>query len=109
MAPQELLADFLEEHELAAQLKRHPRTIVRWTGEPDGLPFMKLGYQRLYHVPSVRDWLMARVAVRTPGAVVSITLSIGWPSRENQGSPPGVGSLASFRECSAGRPERLGR
>jgi hypothetical protein len=66
MAQQELLADFVEEHELAAQLRRHPRTIVRWTGEPDGLPFMKLGYQRLYHVPTVRDWLMARVRKPNP-------------------------------------------
>ena len=66
MAPQELLADFVEEHEPCRTMNRHPRTIVRWTGEPDGLPFMKLGYKRLYHVPTVRDWLMARV--RRPNA-----------------------------------------
>jgi hypothetical protein len=61
MAPQELLADFVEEDALADELHRHPRTIIRWTNQPDGLPFIKLGNRRLYHLPSVRDWLLHKL------------------------------------------------
>ena len=28
--------------------------------KPDGLPFLKLGHQRLYHLPTIREWLLSR-------------------------------------------------
>lgn len=66
MAPSELLADFVEEDALAEELHRHPRTIFRWSNQPGGLPFIKLGNRRLYHVPSVRQWLMHKMRKPNP-------------------------------------------
>ena len=66
MAPQELLTDFVDDDILAAELKRHPRTIFRWSNQADGLPYVKLGHQRLYHLPTVREWLLSRVRKPNP-------------------------------------------
>jgi len=37
MALQELLTDFVEDDALVEELDRHPRTIKRWSDQPDGL------------------------------------------------------------------------
>ena len=43
------------------EVKRHPRTVKRWTGEPEGLPYAMLGKTVMIHVPTARDWLFARM------------------------------------------------
>jgi len=57
----EFLVDFVDDAQLARRLKKHPRTIYRWTLEPDGLPYLKLGMQRLYHLPTVDAWLISKI------------------------------------------------
>jgi hypothetical protein len=61
MTSNELLADFVEDDELAAANNRHVRTIHRWSDQPDGLPFLKLGNKRIYHLPTVREWMLRRM------------------------------------------------
>jgi len=51
-----LLTQFARE-----EVKRHPRTVKRWTKEPDGLPYTRVGNQDFLHVPTARDWLFKRM------------------------------------------------
>jgi hypothetical protein len=56
-----LLAKFAEE-----EVKKHPRTVNRWTQEPDGLPYTWMGNQKWLHVPTARDWLFNRMRRPAP-------------------------------------------
>jgi hypothetical protein len=56
-----LLAKFAEE-----EVQKHPRTVDRWTKEPDGLPYTWMGNQKYLHVPTAREWLFNRM--RHPNA-----------------------------------------
>jgi hypothetical protein len=62
----ELLEGFADLDELAKEFKRHPRSVRRWTMEPDGLPFVKVGSQVLIHVATAREWLLARMRSPNP-------------------------------------------
>ena len=62
----DVLKDLVDANQFAADLGRHPRTIFRWTELEDGLPFVKLGKQRLIHVPTARAWIMSRMRHRNP-------------------------------------------
>jgi excisionase family DNA binding protein len=64
----EILEGYLSLPELASQLRVCERTIYRWCDEPDGLPHVKLGAQRLFSVASVRTWLADRERQRNPTA-----------------------------------------
>lgn len=56
-----LLADYLDKPELAREFKVTPRTADRWSARPDDpLPYIQVGRRRLYHRPTVRDWLRRR-------------------------------------------------
>jgi hypothetical protein len=61
-----LLADFVTQAELAAQVDRDTRTIARWTNRPNGLPHVRLGNQPLYHLPTVREWLLSQMCRPNP-------------------------------------------
>jgi hypothetical protein len=63
----EILKDLVDASQFAADLGKHPRTIFRWTELEDGLPFVKLGKQRLIHVPTARAWIMSRMRQSNPG------------------------------------------
>jgi DNA-binding transcriptional MerR regulator len=56
----ELLADFLHEDELAAQLDVKPATLRNWEWRHTGPPVTKIGQARYYRIESVRDWLRSR-------------------------------------------------
>ena len=57
-----LLDDWLELEDFAREeVKRHPRTVRRWTKSPDGLPYAMLGKTPLIHVPTAREWLLGRL------------------------------------------------
>jgi hypothetical protein len=56
-----ILSDFLDLEPFAKQVDRDPRTVRRWMGGPDGLPFTKIGNRVLIHVPSAREWILARM------------------------------------------------
>ena len=62
----DILQDFLPIDVFAKELGKHPRTISRWTNEPDGLPFTKLGRVRLIHLPTARKWLADRMVHPNP-------------------------------------------
>jgi phage terminase Nu1 subunit (DNA packaging protein) len=36
------LADFVDRETIAAMFKVSPRTITRWSGQPDGIPYLSL-------------------------------------------------------------------
>jgi hypothetical protein len=60
------LSDFVTIDELAKDLGRHPRTLIRWTQEPDGLPFTSIGKQKFVHIPAWQAWVMSRMKQRNP-------------------------------------------
>ena len=51
-----VLAGLLTRDQLASQLGRSERTVIRW--EHAGLPVIKLGMTRLYDPTKARDWLL---------------------------------------------------
>ena len=52
-----VLAGLLTRTDLALQLRRSERTVIRW--ERAGMPFIAIGTARLYEPSSVRAWLMS--------------------------------------------------
>jgi hypothetical protein len=54
-----LLDGFLEEPELARELKRHRRTLIRWRQLKIGPPYILLGPQVVYPIAGVKTWLEA--------------------------------------------------
>jgi hypothetical protein len=48
------------------EVKRHPKTVKRWTQQPDGLPFAYLGKTPIIHVPTARDWLLGKLRRPNP-------------------------------------------
>lgn len=57
-----LLDDWLELDDFARdEVGRHPRTVARWTKEPDGLPYSMLGKTKIIHIPTARAWLLGRM------------------------------------------------
>lgn len=61
-----LLEDYIDLDPLAEELERHPRTVIRWTKEPDGLPYTRLGNRTIFHIPTTREWIFKRM--RRPNA-----------------------------------------
>jgi hypothetical protein len=64
--PTDILADYADVPQLAADFDKCERTIIRWMDEPDGLPYVKIGNKRLVHVPSAREWLLSRTKRPNP-------------------------------------------
>ncbi len=62
----DFLTDYAEVDPLAAEVKRHPRTVRRWMQEPDGLPYVRLGNRILIHIPTAREWLLKRMKYPNP-------------------------------------------
>ena len=50
----------------AQQLGKHPRTLMRWTREPNGLPFIRLGQAPYIHLPTLAVWLKGRIQRPNP-------------------------------------------
>jgi hypothetical protein len=61
-----LLEDFSEIAPLAAEFKKHPRTILRWMNAENGLPFVQLGNRKLVHLPRAREWLLNKIRRPNP-------------------------------------------
>ena len=66
MSESNFLADYLDLEPFAAEVDRDPRTVRRWLNKPDGLPYTRIGNRILIHIPSAREWLLARVRLRNP-------------------------------------------
>jgi hypothetical protein len=62
MSTPRLLDDWKYLHDFAHdEVKKHPRTVERWTKGPNGLPYAYLGNQKIIHIPSAREWLFGRM------------------------------------------------
>ena len=61
-----LFEDFIRLEKFAAQFGRGKRTGKRWTKEPDGLPYVRVGNQDFVHVPTGREWLFGRMRKANP-------------------------------------------
>jgi predicted DNA-binding transcriptional regulator AlpA len=55
-----LLADFLEQDEAAAELQVSRRTLDRWRRLGEGPPITKIGRRVYYRRMSLQQWLCAR-------------------------------------------------
>jgi hypothetical protein len=55
-----ILSEFLTKEELAAELRRNPRTLDRWDVLGLGPPRTHVGRQVLYRRASVERWLAAQ-------------------------------------------------
>jgi hypothetical protein len=55
-----ILSEFLTAEELAAELRRNPRTLDRWRRLGEGPPVTKLGRRTIYRRTSVQAWIRAR-------------------------------------------------
>jgi hypothetical protein len=58
--PEPLLSEFLSKEELAAELRRNPRTLDRWAVLGMGPPRTRVGRNVLYRRASVQKWLAAQ-------------------------------------------------
>jgi hypothetical protein len=65
MSKTAVLDDYVEVEPFAKEVKRSPRTILRWMDEPNGLPYSRIGNRRLIHVPTARDWIFGRMRNRS--------------------------------------------
>jgi hypothetical protein len=55
-----ILSEFLTKEELAAELRRNPRTLDRWNVLGMGPPRTHVGRKVLYRRASVEKWLVAQ-------------------------------------------------
>jgi hypothetical protein len=65
MSPR-LLGDYISIDQLAAEIGRHPMTIVRWTRQPHGLPVTYLGKTPLIAISDWQAWLKDRTRRPNP-------------------------------------------
>ena len=61
-----ILSEFLTKEELAAELRRNPRTLDRWDVPGMGPPRTLVGRQILYRRSSLLKWLAAQERRSTP-------------------------------------------
>ena len=61
-----LLAAFLSEHQLAAELGKSSRTIARWRALRVGPPWIRLGERVIYRREAVLRWLVSYEHPRRP-------------------------------------------
>ena len=59
-SPEPILAEFLTKEELAAELRRNPRTLDRWDLLGMGPPRTFMGRKILYRRASIQKWLAAQ-------------------------------------------------
>ena len=60
MSNSEILSEFFTKEELAAELRRNPRTLDRWEVLGMGPPRTHVGRKVLYRRASVQKWLVAQ-------------------------------------------------
>jgi len=65
--PEHILSDFLTREQLAAELRRNPRTLDRWEVLGMGPPRTFVGRKILYRRSSLLRWLAAQERRPVPG------------------------------------------
>jgi hypothetical protein len=66
MSNTDLLADYIDIEAFAAEVDRKPITVWRWTQQPNGLPYTKIGNRRLIHLPTAKAWIFSRMRKPNP-------------------------------------------
>jgi hypothetical protein len=66
MSNSEILSEFFTKEELAAELRRNPRTLDRWELLGMGPPRTHVGRKVLYRRASVQKWLAAQEQAQLP-------------------------------------------
>ena len=56
----DILKDYISQADLAAQLGKSVKTLVRWELDGRGPPVTRIGRDVLYYIPSVQKWLRAQ-------------------------------------------------
>ena len=56
----EILKDYLSREQLAANIGKSVKTLVRWELDGKGPPVTRIGRDVLYSIPSVEKWLQAQ-------------------------------------------------
>jgi hypothetical protein len=56
----EILKDYIPRPQLAADLGKSVKTLVRWENDGIGPPVTRIGRDPLYYKPSVEKWLRAQ-------------------------------------------------
>jgi hypothetical protein len=65
--PRGVLAGYLSEQEMAAELGRSTRTLKRWRDCRIGPPFITIGHEIRYSTEAARAWLAAGGSLRKSG------------------------------------------
>ena len=60
------LEDFQTLDAFADEIGRHPKTPLRWSQQPNGLPLTWLGKTPMVHIPTARQWLLNRMKRPNP-------------------------------------------
>jgi hypothetical protein len=66
MSNTNILEGYAEVALIAADFKKHPRTIHRWMQQENGLPFVKIGRQRLIHIETAKQWIFDQMRQPNP-------------------------------------------
>jgi hypothetical protein len=53
----EILKDYVSREQLAANIGKSTKTLVRWELDGRGPPVTRIGRDVLYYIPSVQKWL----------------------------------------------------
>jgi hypothetical protein len=53
----EILKDYVSREQLAANIGKSVKTLVRWELDGRGPPVTRIGRDVLYYIPSVQKWL----------------------------------------------------
>jgi hypothetical protein len=53
----EILKDYVSREQLAANIGKSTKTLIRWELDGSGPPVTRLGRDVLYYIPSVEKWL----------------------------------------------------
>jgi hypothetical protein len=61
MSNTDVLEGYCSVAQIAEDFKRKPRTIFRWMDQADGLPYAKIGRERLIHIESAKEWMLSRM------------------------------------------------
>jgi hypothetical protein len=66
MSNTKILEGYVGVAQVAADFKKHPRTIHRWMDQPNGLPYVKVGRDRLIHIETARQWIFDQMRRPNP-------------------------------------------
>jgi hypothetical protein len=56
----EILKDYVSREQLAANIGKSTKTLIRWELDGSGPPVTRLGRDVLYYIPSIEKWLRSQ-------------------------------------------------